>query len=100
MTTTFSTEDLNIFWVDNTVNSFSKYLFFCAIPCNLLLWGCESWEIGEATLKNLEVFIHRNVRKILKITITTAIEEKITNQSVKKRLFNIPTIRYQLAKQQ
>ena len=30
---------LNSFWVDNTVNFFSKYLFFCAITCNLLLWG-------------------------------------------------------------
>ena len=29
---------LNRFWVDNTVDNFSKYLFFCAIPCNLLLW--------------------------------------------------------------
>ena len=28
------------------------------------------------------------------------IDEKITNQSVRKRFFNIPTIRYQLAKQQ
>ena len=36
---------LNSFWVDNTVNNFSKYLIFCAIPCNLLLWGCKSWEI-------------------------------------------------------
>ena len=33
---------LNSFWVDNTVNNFSKYIFVCAIPCNLLLWGCES----------------------------------------------------------
>ena len=28
---------LNSFWVDNTVDNFSKYLIFCAIPCNLLL---------------------------------------------------------------
>ena len=28
------------------------------------------------------------------------IDEKITNESVRKRFFNIPTIRYQLAKQQ
>ena len=36
---------INSFGVDNTVNNFSKYLVFCAIPYNLLLWGCESWEI-------------------------------------------------------
>ena len=44
---------LNNFWIDNTVNNLSKYLIFCAIPCNLLLWGCESWAIREATLKKL-----------------------------------------------
>ena len=36
---------LNNFWIDNIVDNLSKYLIFCAIPCNLLLWGCESWEI-------------------------------------------------------
>ena len=34
---------LNNFWTNNTVDNISKYLIFCAIPCNLLLWGCESW---------------------------------------------------------
>ena len=70
------------------------------MACNLLLWGCESWEIREATLKKFEVFLHRNLRKILNITITMVIDEKITNESVQKRFFNIPTIRYQLSKQQ
>ena len=61
---------LNNFWIDNIVDNLSKYLILCAIPYNLLLWGCESWAIQEATLNKLEVFLHRNVRKILKITIT------------------------------
>ena len=91
---------LNKFWIDNTVKNISKYLIFCVIPCNLLLWGCESWEIREATLKKLEVFLHRNVRKTIKITITMGIYEKITNQSLRKWFFNIPTICNQLTKQQ
>ena len=36
---------LNSFCVDNTVDNFSKYLIFCAFPCNILLWRCESWKI-------------------------------------------------------
>ena len=91
---------LNIFWINNTVENLSKYLIFCAIPCNLLLWRCESWAIREATLKKLEVFLHRNVRKILKITITMVMDEKITFQSLRKQFFNIPTIRNQIAKRQ
>ena len=67
---------LNSFGVDNIVGKNSKYVFVCAIPYNLLLWGCESWAIGEATLNKLEVFLHINIRKILKITITMVINEK------------------------
>ena len=91
---------LNSFCTDNTVANFSKYLIFCTIPCNLLLWGCDSWEILEATLDKLEVFLHINVRKILNITITMVIDKKIINQSLRELFFNIPTIRNQLAKQQ
>ena len=87
----------NNFWADNTVNNFSKHLIFCTIPCNLLLWGCESWTICEATLKKLEVFLHRNIRKIPKIT---TIMVKITNESVRKIFFNTRTIRYQLERRQ
>ena len=54
---------LKKFWTDKTVKNISKYLIFCAIPCNLLLGGCESWAIREATLNKLEVFLHRNVKK-------------------------------------
>ena len=91
---------LNSVWFDNTVKKVSKYLILCTIPCNLLMWGCESWAILESTLSKLEVFLHINVIKILKITKTMVIYEKTTNESVQKRFFNIPTIRYQLAKQQ
>ena len=90
--------DLNIFWADDTVDKFSKHLIFCAIPCNLLLWGCEIWEIREKTLKKWEVFLHINIRKILRIATTMVIDEKITNESVRKRFFNTPTIRHQLAR--
>ena len=85
-------------WSEDTVDDLSKHLIFCAIPCNLLLWGCDSWSIREATLNKLEVFLHRNVSKILKITTKRVIEEKITNESVRKQFFNTPTIRYQLAR--
>ena len=61
-------------------------------------WGCDSWAIRESTLNKLEVFLHRNVRKILNITIKMVIDERITDQSLRNQFFNIPTIRNQLAK--
>ena len=91
---------LNPFWKDKAVDDYSKYLIFCAIPCNLLLWGCESWALREATLQKLEVFLHRSVRKILRITITQVIDDSITNDSLRVRFFNIPSIRNQIAKRQ
>jgi hypothetical protein len=91
---------LNNFWSDDSVDNFSKYLIFCAIPLNLLLWGCESWAIREATLQKLEVFLHRSIRKILNITIQMVIDEKITNKMVRGRFFEIPTIRFNLARRQ
>ena len=76
---------LNNFWADDTVGNVSKHLMFCATPCNLLLWGCKSSAIREATLKKLEVFLHINIKKILRITTTMVIDDKITNESVRKR---------------
>ena len=61
---------LNHFWSDRAVDDYIKYPIFHAIPCNLVLWGCKSWALCKATLAKLEVFFHRNIRKILGITIT------------------------------
>ena len=91
---------LNHCWSDRTVDDYSKYLIFRAIPINLLLWGCESWALREATLRKLEVFLHRGIRKILRITTTQLIDERITNGSIRTRFFSIPTIRNQIAQRQ
>ena len=40
---------LNSFWVDNTVDNFSKYVFVFAIPCNLLLWDAR---VGQLEKQN------------------------------------------------
>ena len=53
-----ATGTLNPFWRNDAVDDFSKCLIFCAIPYNLLLWGCESWALQEATLKKLKTFLH------------------------------------------
>ena len=74
---------LNSFRSNRAVDDYSKYLIFRAIPCNLLLWGCESWAFREATLQKLEVFLHQKKIKKLGITITQVIDERITNKSVR-----------------
>ena len=76
---------LQHFWADNTVNVRSKYLIFYAITVNLALWGCKTWALHETLLKNLKVFFHRSIRRILGISITQLIDEHITNDSVHMR---------------
>ena len=78
----------------------SKYLIFAAIPCDILLWGSESWALRTSLLSKLEVFLHRSVRRILGITMTEVKEERIRNEEVRERLFKIPNIQNQIAKRQ
>ena len=47
---------LSKLWTDYSVDNLSKYLIFLAVPINLLLWGCEIWEIQTSLLEKLEVY--------------------------------------------
>ena len=61
-------------WDDDHVEKYSKYLLFRAIPCDFLLWGCESWDLMKSLLSYLEVFLHRGIRIILKIKMVQVID--------------------------
>ena len=87
-----STGEMADFWDDDHVNVYSKYLIFCAIPCNLRLWVCESWALRLTLLDAHEVFLHRSVRRILRIEVRHVIEHQIKNEHVREMFFNIPTI--------
>ena len=91
---------LRWFWNDKKVDKRSKYLTFLAIPINLLLWGCESWALKTTLLAPLEVFLHRSIRSILGINILQVREEKLKNSELRKRFYNILTIREEIAKRQ
>ncbi len=78
----------------------SKYLLFCAIPMNLLLWGCETWSMQKALANKLEVFLHRNIRRILQVSITRVREEQIRNEHVWHIFYNIPCVSNMIAARQ
>ena len=54
---------LSRYWSDKSVDIKSKYLIFVEIPCNILFWGSEIWALRTSLLSNLEVFLHRSVRR-------------------------------------
>ena len=91
---------LNHFWKDISVNLRSKYLILLDIPINLLLWGCESWSLRVSLLNKLEVFLHRIRSRILGFTMTQMKEDRITNDIICRRFFDMPTIKNQIAKRQ
>ena len=73
---------LDNFWKDHQVDMYSKYRIFRAIPCNLLLWGCESWALRQTFLNNLEVFLHCSIRWILNINMVQVRERQIKNSHI------------------
>ena len=81
---------LEKFWIDGHVDMYSKYMIFRAIPCNLLLCGCESWALRQSLLDLLEVFLHCNIRRILGISMVKVREMKINNTQVRSKSYNIP----------
>ena len=91
---------LKNFWDNPHVDLYSKYLLFRAIPMNLLLWGCETWSLRQVLLNKVEVFLHRSIRRILRITITQVQDERIRNEHVRRLFYDIPRVRNMIAARQ
>jgi hypothetical protein len=78
----------------------SKYLLFRAIPMNLLLWGCKTWLMQKVLSNKLEVFLHRNIRRILRVSMTKVREERIQNEHVRRMFYDIPRVSNMIAARQ
>ena len=72
-------------------------MIFLEIPYNLLLLGCKSWVFRQSLLNNLEVFLHRKIRRILGINTTKVRDQRINNTSIRIMFYNIPCIQNQVA---
>ena len=70
------------------------------IPCNLLLWGCNSWALRQSLLNTLDVFLHCNIRQLLGINMAKVRDMRINKTSILIMFYNIPCIRNQVAFQQ
>ena len=67
-------------WRNPHLDVYNKYLLFCAIPMNLLLWGAETWSLKKSQLDKLEVFLHRSIRRILQISMSKVREQRLHNE--------------------
>ena len=88
-------------WDSPHLEIWSKYLLFRAIPMNLLLWGCKTWSLRKSLLDKLEVFLHRNICRILCVSMFEIKEERIQNEHVRCMFYNIvPCVRNMIAARQ
>ena len=87
-------------WRNPHLDTYSKYLLFCAIPMNLLLWGCENWSLRQDLLWQLEVFLYRSIRRILHISIVQVQEERIRNDKIRRLFYDIPCVINMIAARQ
>ena len=62
----------------------SKKLLYLQIPLNTVLWGCESWSMTEEIKRELRVFHHKAIRRILNINMFDVEKYHIKNQSVRR----------------
>ena len=87
-------------WRNPHLDMFNKYMLFRAIPMNLLLWGAETWSLRKQQLDQLEIFLHRNIRRILQISMSRVKEERIRNEKVRQMFYSIPCARNMIAARQ
>ena len=67
---------------------------------NLLLWGAETWSLRKSQLDKLEVFLHRSIRRILQISMSTVQEQRLRNGKVRDMFYSIPCVRNMIAARQ
>ena len=70
----------------------TKHLIYITGPLNTLLWGCESWSLKESLLLKLQAFHHSSIRRILNIHWKRMKDQKITNEQIRSKFNNIPSI--------
>ena len=87
-------------WRNPQLDVYNKYLLFCAIPMNLLLWGAETWLLRKSQLDKLEVFLHRSIRRILQISMTKVREQRLHNDKVRQMFYSILCVRNMIAARQ
>ncbi|EJK52434.1 hypothetical protein THAOC_28286 [Thalassiosira oceanica] len=78
-----------------------KKKIFEGICVNLLLLGCESWALRVDHIRDLEVWLHTAIRKILGITIYQVMDDhSLKNDTIRKMFGDINCIQTMIDVQQ
>jgi len=72
---------LDKFWKNSQVTIKTKVNIVKSNVISLLLYGCKTWRTTKADVKKLDAFLHKSLRRILKIYCPM----RITNEEVRRR---------------
>ena len=61
------------------------------------MWGCNSWVLRQSLLNTLEIFLHRNIGRILGINLTKVRDIRIKSISIRIMYYTRPCIQNQVA---
>lgn len=89
--TTYS--KLGTIWKNSQLTSKNKIKIFTSNVISVLLYGCETWRVTQTEEKKLDTFLHKSLRRILKIHWPM----RITNEEIRRRT-GIETISRQVAR--
>ncbi|KAK3770541.1 hypothetical protein RRG08_059696 [Elysia crispata] len=58
---------LDKIWRDRTISTKTKIRLFNSNVKSALLYGCETWSLNQSSLKKVQTFVNRDLRRILRI---------------------------------
>ena len=91
---------LSSFWNKSCVDTYSKFLIYKIVATNLRLWGFKTWDLRQGLLRKLEVFLHKNIRRILGSSMYQVAEGRLDNEIVREQIYNISCIEIMIAARQ
>jgi hypothetical protein len=97
---TVQMNELRHLWRNKNVKKDIKVWMYLSLPVNTLLWGCESWTMTAQSIRILESFHTKSIRKILGISMLNVEALKITNIMVRREFNNITTMENMIKKRQ
>ena len=97
---TVQMNELRHLWRNKNIKTDIKVWLYLSLPVNTLLWGCESWTMTARSIKALESFHTKSIRKILGISMLNVEALRITNEMVRKEFNNITTMENMIKKRQ
>ena len=80
---------LSFIWNSNEVSLDAKVKLFLAMPVNFTLWNGETWAGNKTDLCLLDTFMHKTIRRIMKISMKKACDEKNSNVMLRKGFGNL-----------